>query len=46
MSYSVICDNEWYFEGTWEQCSEVLDNIYSDPEFMGSAYITETERVR
>lgn len=36
MDWHVIVDNEWYFTGTYEQCCEVVDNVCSDEEFLGS----------
>ena len=36
MLYEVIVDNEWYFEGTYEQCCDVVDEVFSDPDFCGS----------
>ena len=34
--WEVIVDNEWYFEGTYEQACNMVDNICSDPDFYGS----------
>ena len=44
MKYHVIVDNEWYFTGTFEQCSDVMANIYADEEFFGSCYIVSDEK--
>lgn len=39
MKYEVICDNEWLFEGTFEQCCDMVDRICADDEFYGSCYM-------
>ena len=35
MKWEVIVDNEWYFEGTYEQAEQVAMNYWSDPDFWG-----------
>lgn len=35
MKWEVIVDNEWLFEGTYEQCEEVAMRYWSDDEFWG-----------
>ena len=39
MKYEVIVDGEWYFEGTFERCCDMVDNICADPDFYGSCYM-------
>lgn len=29
-TWNVIVDGEWYFEGTYEQCCEVMDNLFDE----------------
>lgn len=43
MMWEVICDNEWYFEGTYEQCCRIVGNICSDPDFYGGCYMVSEE---
>ena len=35
MLYEVIVDNEWYYEGTFERCCDIVNEIGSDPDFYG-----------
>lgn len=44
-SWSVILDNEWYLEGTYEQCCEAVNGINADPDFMGSCYMVPTSEI-
>ena len=44
MMYEVICDNEWLFEGTFEQCCDMVDRINADDESYCSCYmVSEAE---
>ena len=44
MKWEVIVDNEWLFEGTYEQCEEVAMRYWSDDEFWGDCrMISENE---
>lgn len=31
-TWNVIADGEWYFEGTYEQCCEVMDNMLCEED--------------
>ena len=43
IKYEVIVDNEWYFEGSFERCCDMVDNICADPDFWGSCYMVSEE---
>ena len=45
-SWSVIVDGEWYFEGSYEQCCKVVDEVCSDEEFYGTCTMVPTEEIR
>ena len=32
-TWNVIADGEWYFEGDYEQCCEVMDNLFCSDEY-------------
>ncbi len=31
-TWNVIADNEWYYEGTYEQCCDVVNNLLTSEE--------------
>lgn len=39
IKYEVIVDGEWYYEGTFERCCDIVDEINADPDFWGSCYM-------
>lgn len=39
MLYEVIVDNEWYYEGTFESCCDMVNEICGDPCFYGECYM-------
>ena len=42
--WEVIVDNEWIFEGTYEQAEKIADSYWFDPDFWGDCrMISETE---
>lgn len=43
MKYEVIVDNEWYSEGTFEQCCDICNEVNSDPDFWGTCYMVSEE---
>ncbi len=44
MKWEVIVDNEWIFEGSYEQAERIAETYWSDPEFMGDLHMmTEDE---
>lgn len=43
MKREVIIDNEWYFEGTYEQAEKVADSFWSDPDFWGRCSMMSEE---
>ena len=43
MLYEVIVDNEWYYEGSFEKCCDMVDEINADPDFWGSCDMMSEE---
>ena len=42
--WEVIVNNEWYFEGNYEQAEQVAFSFWSDPDFSGDCLMmTESE---
>lgn len=42
--WMVIVDNEWIYEGTYEQAEACAENYWSDPDFCGNcSLIPESE---
>ena len=40
MTYSLFVDGEWIAEGLpYEQCQDMADNYYADPDFWGDVRI-------
>ena len=31
-TWNIIADGEWYFEGTYDQCCDVMDNLFREEE--------------
>lgn len=36
MKWEVIVDNEWYYEGSYEQAEAIAMSFWADPDFLGS----------